>query len=92
MLKLTVTAILSATLAGYAIHRVDAYIVSSVLQSDDTSIIRNVEQANALLDVYEIHANAHGIPSAVDIQRDADGREIDNVPFSGEAIAERLNW
>lgn len=92
MLKLTVTALLSASLAGFAVHRIDSYIVTNVLQSDDTSITRNVEQANALLDLYEASTKAHDIPSVVDIKRDGNGEETDVIDFLGERLFERINW
>lgn len=52
-MKLIATAVLAAILGAAAAHRVDSYIVSTVLHSEDHSIYRNVEQANALLDMWE---------------------------------------
>jgi len=58
-------------------YRYDSYTVSSILQSDDSSIIRNVEQANALLDVYEQELTKLQQQIAKDrIKRDAEGKEI----------------
>jgi hypothetical protein len=51
--KYAALAILSAALGAGAMHYCDAVIVADVLRSDDMSITRNVQQANALLDIYE---------------------------------------
>ena len=52
-MKTFVTIVVSLSIGALVAHRTDAWIVSDVLQSDDTDITRNVEQANALLDMYD---------------------------------------
>jgi len=70
-MKTLFAVVLAASFGAVAMHFADAAIVRDVLNSDDWSITRNVEQANALLDIYEAGKTYR------DIQRDASGRETD---------------
>ncbi len=45
--------VVSFACGAAAMRYADSREVASILQSDDMDITRNVEQANALLDVYE---------------------------------------
>lgn len=45
--------VLGFALGAWFQYRADSWIVADILRSDDTSITRNVEEANALLDLYE---------------------------------------
>ena len=57
-------------------HYVDCREVAGILQSDDISLTRNVEQANALLDVYEQALSPEQQQKAKDsIPRDVNGKE-----------------
>lgn len=56
-MKTAIVGILSAVLGAGGAHYIDAVFVADVLRSDDLSLARNVEQANALLDMYEHHQN-----------------------------------
>lgn len=75
-MKTIVCCFLSAAVAAGIQYYQDAKTVASILKSDDLSITRNVEQANALLDVYEQQLTADQQQQAKDsIQRNADGVE-----------------
>jgi hypothetical protein len=68
---------LSIALGAFAQYSYDSWVGRSILQSDHSSITRNIEQANALLDVYEQQLTADQQQQAKDsIRRDANGREI----------------
>lgn len=76
-MKVAITAIAAALIGAAAMHYCDARIVADVLHSDDSSISRNVEQANALLDVYEQALTADQQQAAKNrIPRDANGVEV----------------
>lgn len=68
-MKTAIIAIIAAVLGSCVTHYSDAVFVADVLRSDDLSLARNVEQANALLDMYERHQTT--------VQRDANGTETD---------------
>lgn len=75
-MRLIATLLIGFALGAIAQHEKDARIVASILKSDDLDITRNVEQANALLDVYEQQLTADQQQQAKDsIQRNADGVE-----------------
>lgn len=76
------TLIAGLGIGAAAAHYGDAAIVADVLQSDDLSITRNVEQANALLDIYEQGKGKE------QISRDDRGVETDIAPMRlGERVA-----
>jgi hypothetical protein len=81
-MKALAMALLGLTLGAAAMHYGDAVVVADVLKSDDLSITRNAEQANALLDIYEQGKTKD------QIVRNGKGEETDIVPLShGERVA-----
>lgn len=75
---LSLSVVIGAGFGAVMMRDYDATIVANILQSDDNNITRNVEQANALLDVYEQELSAAQQQTAKDhLKRDADGRELE---------------
>lgn len=53
MKRILIGIVLGIMMGASAAHRWDAFIVADILRSDDMDITTNVEEANALLDLYE---------------------------------------